>query len=292
MVAGWGGLSSLPYLKRAFGLGQGRIVSRYPKNWAKRVWQSFSSDSDMDKKRLEELLVRLNETMIKRKDCCWDDTKGTWLENALLEHARHPFFTIMARNNPKDYPEIIVESDLDGNDVKKWDIPHGLIVPRQAVEMTEAIEMALSRCRWVKFIDPYISTCRPNYKQSLEAFFTVLGSQRPVGSPELIEIHTNSNGASKDFLIKFFQKLIPSGLTATLYLWQEKSEGEKLHNRFILTDLGGVSFHHGLDTGTDGETDDLSLLYRDQYNLRCGQYCLNSPAFDLAETPVQIKGSR
>ena len=90
MVSAWGRLHNQRFFLREFGLGQGRLVSRYPKKWARKVWESFGGDNDMDKKRLEELLVRLQETMIKRKDCVWDDAQETWIENALLEHVRHP----------------------------------------------------------------------------------------------------------------------------------------------------------------------------------------------------------
>jgi len=84
-----------------------------------------------------------------------------------------------------------------------------------------------------------------------------------------IEIHMASHPATVDFLRDSFQKIIPEGLQVTLYQWQEKSDGQKLHNRYILTDLGGVSFHHGLDTGRDGETDDISRLASKQYECRC-----------------------
>ena len=61
-------------------------------------------------------------------------------------------------------------------------------------------------------------------------------------------------------------------LQITLYKWQERPGGQKLHNRYILTGLGGVSFHHGLDTGAEGETDASNRLDLDQYILRCKQY--------------------
>jgi hypothetical protein len=63
-----------------------------------------------------------------------------------------------------------------------------------------------------------------------------------------------------------------------------------LHNRYILTDLGGVSFQHGLDTGADGETDDISRLDLDQYIFRCKQYDPAAPAFDSAADPLMIIG--
>jgi hypothetical protein len=54
--------------------------------------------------------------------------------------------------------------------------------------------------------------------------------------------------------------------------------------------LGGVTFQHGLDEGQHGETDDVSLMERDQYLLRWSQYCSSQPAFDLDGDPFDIEG--
>jgi hypothetical protein len=75
--------------------------------------------------------------------------------------------------------------------------------------------------------------------------------------------------------------------------WRENQKGEKLHNRFILTDIGGVSFGVGLDDsdGADGQTDDIQLLNEETYNLRFAQYAGSAPAFDLV-AEMTIEGTR
>lgn len=291
MVASWGSLHKR-FFSREFGLGQGRVVSRYPKSWSKMVWDSFAGGSDMDKKRLEELLVRVNDTMVKRKESCWDNSMNGWLENALVEHDRYPFKAILARNNPANRPQIICEDELAAASCPQWDTPHGIVVNRKAPEMAAAIEMMLARCRWVKFIDPYFSQTKKGHKQSLSVFLDLLKRARAVGSPEIIEMHSSGNGATADFLNNFYEKIIPAGLQVTLFQWQEKPGGQKLHNRYILTDLGGVVFNHGLDTGADGETDDINRLDRDQYELRCSQYNSSSKVFEPVEKPLVIVGKR
>ena len=291
MLSAWGRLHNQRFFLREFGLGQGRLVSRYPKKWARKVWESFGGDNDMDKKRLEELLVRLQETMIKRKDCVWDDAQETWIENALLEHARHPFKVILARNNQENRPEILGEDALAALPCPSWDNPHGMTVIRKASDMADKVGMMLSRCRWAKFIDPYFSKCKRGHKLSLPAFLSILTAERPVGPPETIEIHTSGGGATLDYLKDFYEKIIPAGIQITIYQWQERPGGQRLHNRYILTDLGGVSFCHGLDTGKDGETDDISRLDRKQYIFRCKQYDYATQAFDQAADPLEITGT-
>ena len=74
--------------------------------------------------------------------------------------------------------------------------------------------------------------------------------------------------------------------------WTEKRpNGEKLHNRYLLTNLGGVSFGIGTDAGVASQHDDLSLLSREQYVSRWNQY-VNGSGFTLVDQPHAILGSR
>ena len=57
--------------------------------------------------------------------------------------------------------------------------------------------------------------------------------------------------------------------------------GQGLHNRYILTDVGGVQFFTGLDEGDPGTTDDISLLGADAYRERLENYVGPAHAFDL-----------
>ncbi len=84
--------------------------------------------------------------------------------------------------------------------------------------------------------------------------------------------------------------IIPHGMCVRLVRWRQKDGGEKLHNRYILTDKGGVSLGVGLDDGTPGETDEIKLLDEETYKFRWKQYT-SEPAFDLVDEVV-VEGRR
>ena len=272
-----------------FAVNENRRVSRYPKKWAKMVWQSFSSESQMEKKRLEELLIRLQANMIKRKDLRWRSEDGSWLDNALLENERHPFHRIIARSNPGNNPAVMIDEELLDESSSGWMVPHGLVVKRNPEEMSAAVRPMLACCRWVRFVDPYFSQCKPSHKKTFAAWLKIIGKERPVGKIEKIEIHTRGNGATIEHITNFFQPVIPPGISVTIYQWEQKTQGEELHNRYILTDLGGVAFGHGLDTGSSGGSDDINLLDTKQYALRCRQYSPDSTTFNPNGNPITIK---
>ena len=81
-------------------------------------------------------------------------------------------------------------------------------------------------------------------------------------------------------------------LTLTVYRWKEREGGEKLHNRYILTGIGGVSFSTGLDEGDLGQTDDVSRLSADTYSQRWDDYDYDkrNGAFDLDGEVFPVKG--
>ena len=89
------------------------------------------------------------------------------------------------------------------------------------------------------------------------------------------------------------RRCVPEGMRVVIRRLTQKPDGERLHNRYILTDLGGVAFGVGLDDGGAGETDDLTLLERAVYELRWGQYGGNPPTeFLQEEEPFEVVGQR
>ncbi len=298
LVATWTDRRTCLYFKESFGLGQGRLVSRYPKCWKELVWEVFDSTDDFDQKRLEVLLLHLSEQMVRRSDDQWDGESTSWLENAEREHEKRPFHAIVARANPKSRAHVLTECEID--DSALWKVEHGRHVKRNAVEMAEVVAPMLECSSDVIFVDPYFRPGLQRCRRPFKAFLERMVRQRPDEMPTRIEVHTSDK--FKDTKTdKFFQrkcdaklhKCVPKGMKVLVRRLKKKQDGEQLHNRYILTDLGGVAFGTGLDEGNEGETDDITLMDRDQYQLRWSQYGGNPPAgFDQEETPVEVVGTR
>jgi hypothetical protein len=305
----WTDRDTCRYFKDQFGIDRGRLVSRYPKRWKKKVWNAFQKSRELlpkteeveaqtqkEEGRLTELLQRLSEIMIKRYNYTWNEN-DSWLNNALSEYHQDSFRAIITRNNPNESPFIVTPHDLYDHNCQYWEINRGLTVKRKAKDMANAVSPMLKCCRVVIFIDPYFRAKWPKWQKVFEAFF----KQFPVDNLQSrllrIEIHASADikyAPSSDYFHdecnKYMISCIPKGLNVLFKRWKQKPNGEKLHNRYILTDIGGVTFSIGLDEGDEGETDDVTLMDRKQYELRWSQYASANPAFDLAESPFQITG--
>jgi hypothetical protein len=61
-----------------------------------------------------------------------------------------------------------------------------------------------------------------------------------------------------------------------------KTGGEKLHPRFLLTELGGIQFDYGLDAGdAPGDTTIVTLMDHDLWQAVRADYTVPSPSFTI-----------
>ena len=298
LVATWTDRITCRYFKESFGLGQGRLVSRYPKRWNRLVRDAFRGNNDLAQKRLEELLVHLSERMVRRSNIQWDADSTSWLENAEREHERRPFHAILALTDPNNHSHVLTESKMDGDSATRWTVRRGRSVARNAAEIADAVTPLLRCCSDVIFVDPYFGPERSRYRRPFEAFLERVVRQRPDEIPKRIEVHTGvEHTGTEEFFRgeceKRLRRCVPEGMRVIVRRLKQKQDGERLHNRYILTDLGGVTFGIGLDDGNEGETDDITLMDRGQYELHWSQYDGDPPAgFEQEGDPVEVVGTR
>lgn len=289
--------SEARYYYENLGLGQPRLVSRYPKRWKalalEAVEQRASGLTEKQRTMLVELIQRLSEPMIRRGGSPWDPSRP-WLENAEQEHDRKPFRSILALSNPRARQEVLVGRDLDEQNLL-WAAARGATVPRQARPIAELVLPLLRCCGVAIFIDPHFGPENIRHRRPLEAFLESMVDGRTDLSSLTVEVHTGTKSTAEFFKRSCENQLsrcIPAGMRVTLRRWTPRPGGEDLHNRYILTDLGGLIFSHGLDEGKPGETDDVNIMDRRQYAFRWEQYAGQSPAFDSSEEPVVVIGTR
>jgi hypothetical protein len=272
-----------------FGLGQPRLVSKYPKNWIKQVHDAATSlkDEKLEIKRLDGLIELIREKMIRRQNYNYYGD-APWLENAVREHNRSPFHAILACTNPNGYRDILLISELVLLPDDRWDKQRDMFVPRTAEAMSQAVAPMLRICREAIFIDPHFSpvAARQRYIKSFKAFFSVM---KRSGKLFRIEIQADSknNNFQEDCMEKM-PRVIPRNLKVRFLQLQERPNGPELHDRYILTDIGGLELSRGLDEG-NGEVR-ITLLNRESYIKLWNYYCSENPAFDYV-SDFRIEGT-
>ena len=182
-----------------------------------------------------------------------------WCEEALASHENLPLNGIIASSDTKSTHRrnSLVESveRLDASTKCSWWSPFdcSIRLKRNIDHYKEALKLILRHAKSIKFIDPYIDPNESRY-DSLIQLFEAVGERSPKPS---VEIHCKIRRGSgqkapawdkeemktifqEKFkpVLKFFEKI-------EILVWDD------FHDRYLISNLGGILMSNGFDTSTD-----------------------------------------
>jgi hypothetical protein len=317
LVATWHNRKEFLFFEEKFGLRTGRIVSAYPKKWVAQVWQAFQNSpngQDQNAQRnLDALLRDLTQNMVKRRNTFSE--VPVWLERAETEHAKRPFHAILARENPRENDYVVPAARLVADGHTRWAVPDNPPVSRNAAELVAAVAPMLRTCGHIVFIDPYFDPTKQRFMEPMAAFLQEIWANRYGAENPRIELHTgidrffreHERGQNRNLdeerrvcanlvleMQKRLPRIIPAGKEVCIMIWKQREQGQKLHNRYILSEVCGVAFGTGLDQNDDqdaAETDDLHMLNVAKLAIRWQEYLGNPPLFDRVVPSFEITGT-
>jgi hypothetical protein len=268
----------------AFGPWKGRFLAEYPRRWKKMVYDAALKCPDRERKQIEVRLANVDKRVFSRRSQADYDNAGSWFENAETEHRRVPFRAIIAAGARAG------AHVLDGGEVDDrcdlWRVESGRLVSKDPASFARAIQLLLSASTRVVIIDPYFRADQDDKTRPLVAICKSL----PPGAS--LEIHFSDKSHGYDWCMQVatraLPKVLPSDMKVTLYCWRERAGGPRLHNRYILTDVGGVKFGDSIEAGDSGEKDHLSILDEPSRAELWEQYLETPCAFDSAGLPQKF----
>jgi len=270
VVATWHERERYRFFKGKFGLGRPRVLSIFPDpGWARRVLSDFDkgfagspSDRQDARKRLEVLLVQLDAEASRRRRAVANEQP--WLPEAEVEHGQRPFHRLLSTSNPRNNADVLLADDVD-EVTPGWHVECGP-VRRTADAIAAALAPMLRFAREVKLVDPYFGAPK-TYDRWLNTLLRVLEvahERRRPGEGVSVEFHTSvewardkeplSDAEAERVAAHMLRtcrdqlpRKLPAGTALTVAVWSEKVGGEQFHNRFVLTNVGGVLIGTGLD---------------------------------------------
>lgn len=315
LVARWQDRREFLFFDEKFGINARRVVSRFPgSKWRKLVWEAFerseAAEDQNARKRLDALLNHLCQCSVKRQSPIVQSEN--WLEKAAEEHALRPFRAILALKNQCGQPDLICAEDLvQSGHHHLWQLPEHATVPRNAAELARAVIPILRISREVIVVDPYFDPGKKRFRETLRAFLHETWNRSYLRTAARVELHMSllryrNPGEHldrteekrcfenlKSDCRKKLPGLIPADKELIIRVWRQRNQGEKLHNRYILTDVAGVLFGTGIDQSNrrnSAETDDLALLTAVQHRQRREQYRAEMTHFDPVGAAFKIVG--
>lgn len=280
---------SARYFLDAFGPWKGRFLAAYPKHWAKLLLDGLSC-GDVEKKRISARLEQAQKGRVfyRRRDAAYDDKKP-WIDNALQEHARRAFRAVIARGATAE-SQFLDASTLDESD-PSWRVDGGTLLAREPAVFAKALELLLLASSQIVIIDPYFRADQPDKTRPLTAFCRTVS-----GLVNEVQVHCSDEHMSYALGVKHAERAlgqcVPIGMKVSLHCWKERSGGPRLHNRYLLTDVGGVQFGDSIEQGATGHHDRVSILEEQTRARLWAEFAGSSPAFDTAGAVKRIDGKR
>lgn len=270
-IATW---ESFRYFIEKFGVSRGRVISRFPKQWKRLVYEAAQKALG-GTKQLSLIEIRLNSLgndVLFPTGRPGGDAAQPWLARALAEHAREPFDGIIACANPDRHPQILLHADVDEEDARFRASPQ-IEVERTAIKLVGCAGFLLRYATTVKWVDHVMDLRQPRWQRPFRAALNVLVAER---RPVLFEIHRRfGNEIEKANQCRWFQDALERhrtpGITFALHLHAEA----EMHDRFILTERGGLQIGHGLDDNEDGESvpnANVTLLERTMFETQWNKF--------------------
>jgi hypothetical protein len=304
LVARWHDPREWAFFREAFAAETGRVASAYPRKWRRDVVRTFhqlfpeAAEDSMERRRLEALLDRLEERMVQRKSS--HPECPTWLEKVVAEHRERPFHGILSSTPDATVPEVMTPDALFSDRLPAaWTVSPNSATPRTAEAFAKAVEPLLTRCREAVFVDPWFNPDEKRFREPLRTMLAVLWGPKCCVSTAAARLVMAEGSRDPRWLLGKCQErlpqLLPEGRRLEVTVLRQKNGGEKIHNRYILTLIAGVSFGTGLDVANDGEvgqSDDLCRLSREQLLERWKQY-VTAPGsyFDIAAGLTTIRSA-
>lgn len=259
-----------------FGTARGRLISEFPGKWRKRVIERARelAATDTPERATTDLQAsriarKLSEDRFKRKlkssGRAFDSLAENWHQAAVA--AMPPFDLIITAGSGTSGNQIGV------NDVLKDEHPFHRktqdLICRTKEELIGAARLLVSTCDEFVLVDPNFRADEPRFYETVLHLISLLKG-RAGWSPKRFEVHTNRirnrddvyrRGSQLSQWRTHIQPALPSGWNLDVCYWDKMPSGGKPHARFLLTEIGGIYYDHGLDEGL-GQT--LVTLLEDQ----------------------------
>ncbi|MFZ7093559.1 hypothetical protein [Primorskyibacter sp. 2E233] len=276
-----------------FGADKGRLISRFPTKWEKKVIEA-AKEAGVSDIRMTDIVERLRNSKHKVVDFSRAyNHEADWINNALREHGTRPFKAIIC-----DAGKAACAEGLEPDDCSDAHALFGVAtscnVTRTADQIADALHTITAVSKEIDIVDPYfdLRPTKGNYLPTLVSLLTRL-AQDP-GQQKAIRIHFRDHDTrpSAEVLARDgsaqVRGLLPPGYHIELYAWSEKQGGEDFHDRYVLTDLGGVMIGAGLSADGPGESAAFTLLNFEHAQGLRSRFAVGSTAYSRIGSAVRI----
>ena len=235
----------------------------------------------------------------------WDSQKK-WVDNLYRINktfADFPVRMAFSKNKKKKCPYYTVHDMKNRtsdkklkNQIKKlWYCDENKLIDRSSKNLVDRLMLFLCASKKIVCVDPYFnSSNHDNYFPVFTEIFKVITEFGYYfhSSREFVIVSKNEIRNYPEFwknLEKFYVGRLPENTSLRMILAEDGAK-EKLHDRYILSELGGVRFPGGIAQRPSEDTWKMSLLDRSQWEAMYKNYCMfNQDSYRDSDGPKIVK---
>jgi hypothetical protein len=278
------------YLIEKFGFDRGRLISRLPGKWEKKVIQA-AKESGVPDVRMASIVERLRNAKLAVVDYGRPyNSEMSWIDNALTEHQRAPFHAIISQQNLAGNAAVLPVADIDEHQ-PLMTVAQDRAVSREAESIAGALSGFLRVSTRILFVDPFFDPYNARYKSSLRACLAVVKADNPGAACEIHYRYHNNKPTNTELereAANLFNGVIPEGLAVSVYCWRQKNGGADFHARYLLTERGGVGIDAGFSAEGGHQTTDMHLMSVVLSQARLTAFARDATDFELVEPVLEI----
>jgi hypothetical protein len=262
------------YVIEGFGVSHGRLISQFPKDWPKRVFDACASFTFRQRQQLQIELERIKKHALIRSSRAYDGALS-WPANAVNQHQNgKPFHAVIVKEAAGQPDYVLGVDDLSVSN-PLWRPKKEDKIPRTPTDLGNAVRHLLCMSDRILFVDKMYHPAKQRWQDTLIHFITLASAGRTPPSFEYhSEIDNDALGKPESQRIQEYQNacnlylkhLLPTGSQIRMHRWTKwNDKSDFFHARYILTEKGGVRVDWGLDADKPGQKTDVSLLEEDMW---------------------------
>lgn len=263
-----------------------RRVGDAPRKWIQEALYALSSLEPVKRKTIKEHLMKLSKSAIvsNRTVQEWDHSGTTsWESYAGAENATHAFSAVLVSEETARYGNVYPFDNIGLDCPDCWSAPSEIHVPRRAKDMVAAILPLLRISRRLLLVDPFFSLVGnrwSRYRPFLSELLAHSGEFNFGRGVATIEIHTSDEYGDMSHQLQAEMRKLAVSVDIKVSHWPKRG----MHDRFVLTDVGGVFFGPGLDEDTTRPDALVSVLSHSAYRKELAKVEAN-PLMSYREPP-------
>lgn len=300
-----------------FGMDQRRLVSDIAENWSGEVYGALLShfswdNSDPEFIDAEQFMTALMEFLRQGPNRGAKRTDQPWIAQALGAHQAEPFHAILSSKKVTGCDAVITPCVIGELRNARWYLPTIDVASKTADALANQLRPLLRLASHLVLVDPYFDPEDPAYCSVSKALLTKAVSSRAPGRTwPLVTIMSGVDHrqrgkesraepselqwlrASKnrcELAKQHLARSVPKGMKVTFQCIAPFADGDEVHNRYLLTDIGGAILPYGTHPTGERVFDDITPLFEGQYRKRWKQFG-KGEGLNVIGDPVVVEGT-